>query len=226
MWLSVTGRTAQLRASRFNPLASFCRDTSTASPCATTRSSTPSSDAPARSVDTLQLRDLEHGSARLLPWPSLSDNSHTACQEPTSDQPHATAPRRHARSFPSPHSRSRSPSPNERLVERRSRDRCRPCSRHLKPPRWRRRRRDIRQARGAEQKLPLFQRYGLDVWRQSQDPLTNFAPANRAKIPRPIDVAVAGAARSGLRQRSRCGRLPRRQASRQAATNAATSPTT
>ena len=35
---------------------------------------------------------LEHGgaAARHCPAPSLSDNSHTACQEPTSDQPQAT----------------------------------------------------------------------------------------------------------------------------------------
>ena len=34
---------------------------------------------------------LEHGGApRRVALPSLSDNSHTACQEPTSDQPHAT----------------------------------------------------------------------------------------------------------------------------------------
>ena len=33
----------------------------------------------------------EHAAPRAaLPSPSFSDNSHTACQEPTSDQPHAT----------------------------------------------------------------------------------------------------------------------------------------
>ena len=44
--------------SRFSPLASFCRDTSTASCVATTtRSSTPTSATSALSVETLQLRE-------------------------------------------------------------------------------------------------------------------------------------------------------------------------
>src|SRR6185295_2428338 len=79
--------------SRFNPLASCCLLTSTASWVATTtRLSTPSSATSARSVDTLQLRESSNTAAprAALPSPSLPDNSHTACQEPTSDQPHAT----------------------------------------------------------------------------------------------------------------------------------------
>src|SRR5215470_13086541 len=82
-----------LATSRFSPLASFCRETSTASCVATTtRSSTPSSATSARSVVTLQLRESSNTAipCAALPWESLSDNSHTACQEPTSDQPQAT----------------------------------------------------------------------------------------------------------------------------------------
>src|SRR6195256_6907613 len=82
-----------LATSRFNPLASFWRDTSTASCVATmTRSSTPSSATSALSVETLQLRESSNTAApcAALPCSSLSDNFHTACQEPTSDQPHAT----------------------------------------------------------------------------------------------------------------------------------------
>src|SRR6185437_7425706 len=82
-----------LATSRFNPLASFCGDTSTASSVATTtRSSTPSSATSALSVRTLQLREFSNTAApcAALPSASFSDNSHTACQEPTSDQPHDT----------------------------------------------------------------------------------------------------------------------------------------
>src|SRR5664279_6034971 len=95
MWSSVTsGATVfSFATSRFNPLASFWRDTSTASCVATTtRSSTPSSATSALSVETLQLRESSNTAVpcAALPWASLSDSSHTACQEPTSDQPHAT----------------------------------------------------------------------------------------------------------------------------------------
>ena len=52
--------------SRFKPLASFCRDTSTASSVATTtRSSTPSSATSALSVETLQLRESSNTAAAL-----------------------------------------------------------------------------------------------------------------------------------------------------------------
>ncbi|MGY4416359.1 hypothetical protein ACVWW4_008095 [Bradyrhizobium sp. LB7.1] len=88
------GATAlSLVTSRFRPLASFWRETSTASAVATTtRSSTPSSATSAESVVTLQLR-LSSNTAlpcEALPCASFSDNSHTACQEPTSDQPQDT----------------------------------------------------------------------------------------------------------------------------------------
>src|SRR5260370_3053665 len=79
--------------SRFKPLASFWRDTSTASCVATTtRSSKPSSATSALSVETLQLRESSNTAApcAALPCSSLPDHSHTACHEPTSDQPQAT----------------------------------------------------------------------------------------------------------------------------------------
>src|ERR1700761_5358207 len=82
-----------LATRRFRPLASFCRDTSTASWVATTtRSSTPSSATMALSVETLQLRESSNTAApcAALPCASFCDNSQTACQEPTSDQPQAT----------------------------------------------------------------------------------------------------------------------------------------
>src|ERR1700748_2218592 len=82
-----------LATSRFSPLASFCRDTNTASWVATTtRSSTPSSATRVLSVETLQLRESSNTAVPCAAFPrlSLSDNSHTACQEPTSDQPHDT----------------------------------------------------------------------------------------------------------------------------------------
>src|SRR3979411_902585 len=95
MWSSVTSGATVLSFAtrRFNPPASFWRDTSTASWVATTtRSSTPSSATNALSVETLQLRESSNTTAPFaaLPWASLSDNSHTAYQEPTSDQPHDT----------------------------------------------------------------------------------------------------------------------------------------
>src|ERR1700751_2930861 len=82
-----------LPTSRFKPLASFCRDTSTASSVATTtRSSTPSSATSALSEATLQLRESSNTALPCAPLPaaSFSDSSHTACQEPTSDQPQET----------------------------------------------------------------------------------------------------------------------------------------
>src|SRR5262249_27480460 len=82
-----------LATNRFNPLASSCRETSTASSVATTTMpSTPSSATSALSVATVQLREPSNTAAPLaaLPSASLSDNSHTACQDPTSDQPHET----------------------------------------------------------------------------------------------------------------------------------------
>src|SRR5215212_11643859 len=95
MWSSVTAgaTTFNFATRRFKPLASFCRDTSTASWVATTtRSSTPSSATSALSLDTLQLRESSNTAVprAALPSASLSDNSHTACQEPTSDQPQDT----------------------------------------------------------------------------------------------------------------------------------------
>src|SRR5689334_16481607 len=79
--------------SRFSPFASFWRETSTASCVATTtRSSTPSSATSARSVETLQLRESSNTAepCAALPCASLSDSSHTAYHEPTSDQPQET----------------------------------------------------------------------------------------------------------------------------------------
>src|SRR6516225_8405426 len=64
--------------SRLSPLASFCRDTNTASCVATTtRSSTPSSATSARSVATLQLWESSNTAApcAALPSVSLSDSS-------------------------------------------------------------------------------------------------------------------------------------------------------
>ena len=78
--------------SRFNPLASFCLRTSTASCVATTKivdAFERDQRAVGRYVAVAGI--LEHRSAaRRVAVAVLADNSHTACQEPTSDQPHAT----------------------------------------------------------------------------------------------------------------------------------------
>src|SRR2546429_7609426 len=60
--------------------------------CDPTRSSTPCSAASALSVERLQLQESSNTAlpCATLPSASLSDSSHTACQEPTSDQPQAT----------------------------------------------------------------------------------------------------------------------------------------